>query len=120
MDVVQRERRDELLLALAGYVCDTPPPTALALDTARLCLLDALGCLAAALDAPDIAPILGPVVPGTSVPLGCRVPGTSFVLDPIRAAFNTSALIRWLDFSDTTFRGGHPSDSIGAIDRPVA
>jgi 2-methylcitrate dehydratase len=112
---MQREAYDELLLDIAEYACQGQRPTAVAMDTARLCMLDALGCLAGALDAPDIRPILGPVVPGTSVPLGCRVPGTSYVLDPIRAAFNTSALIRWLDFSDTTFRGGHPSDSIGAV-----
>jgi 2-methylcitrate dehydratase len=106
---------DDLLLIIADYVFSPQSPSQLALDNARLCMLDALGCLAAAADAPDIQPILGPVVPGTTVPLGCRVPGTSHVLDPIRAAFNTSALIRWLDFSDTTFRGGHPSDSIGAV-----
>lgn len=107
--------RDALLKTLTEYVCDGPAPTPLALDTARLCLLDSLGCLAGALEAPDIRPLLGPLVPGTVVPLGCRVPGTRYELDPVRAAFNTSALIRWLDFSDTTQRGGHPSDSIGAL-----
>ena len=106
---------DALLKKLTDYVCDGPQPSAPAVDTARLCLLDALGCLAGALHAPDIKPILGPLVPGATVPLGCRVPGTRYELDPVRAAFNTSALIRWLDFSDTTFRGGHPSDSIGAL-----
>jgi 2-methylcitrate dehydratase len=107
--------RDELLRKLTDYVCDGPAPSSAAMDTARLCLLDALGCLAGALDAPDIGTILGPLVPGTVVPLGCRVPGTAYELDPVRAAFNTSALIRWLDFSDTTRRGGHPSDGIGAL-----
>lgn len=106
---------DNLLVTIADYVCDDGGFGARAIDTARLCLLDALGCLAGALDAPDVKPILGPVVPGTVVPLGARVPGTPYVLDPVRAAFNTGALIRWLDFSDTTFRGGHPSDSIGAV-----
>lgn len=106
---------DDLLVTLADFVCDTSALSARATEMARLCLLDALGCLAAALDAPDVGHLLGPVVPGTVVPLGARVPGTSYALDPIRAAFDTSALIRWLDFSDTTFRGGHPSDNIGAI-----
>src|SRR6185295_205719 len=109
------ESFDPLLEAIADYVCAGSPPTNRALGMARLCMLDALGCLAGALDAPDIVPVLGPAVPGTVVPLGARVPGTAYVLDPVRAAFNTSALIRWLDFSDTTFRGGHPSDSIGAV-----
>ena len=107
--------RDALLRTLADYVCGGPRPSALAIDTARLCLLDSLGGLAGALDAPDLRPILGPLVPGTTVPLGCRVPGTRYELDPVRAAFNTGTLIRWLDFSDTTQRGGHPSDGIGAL-----
>lgn len=106
---------DALIDTLAEYASRPPLVSAQALAAARLSLLDALGCLAGGLHERDLAPLLGPVVPGTSVPLGCRVPGTHYELDPIRAAFNTSALIRWLDFSDTTFRGGHPSDSIGAV-----
>ena len=106
---------DALVDTIADYASRPPAATPQALAAARLCLLDALGCLAGALHEPDLAPLLGPIVPGTSVPLGARVPGTNYELDPIRAAFNTSALIRWLDFSDTTFRGGHPSDSIGAV-----
>ena len=110
-----RSSTDALIDTIADYASRPPVVSAQALAAARLCLLDALGCLAGALHDPDLEPLLGPIVPGTSVPLGSRVPGTTYELDPIRAAFSTSALIRWLDFSDTTFRGGHPSDSIGAV-----
>jgi 2-methylcitrate dehydratase len=106
---------DELLVAIADFVCSGAEPPQSAFEMARLCMLDALGCLAGALGEPDLEPLLGPLVPGTTVPLGARVPGTAYVLDPVRAAFSTSALVRWLDFSDTTVRGGHPSDGIGAI-----
>ena len=77
--------------------------------------MDALACLAPALDDPDCRRIVGPLVPGAVLPGGARVPGTAHELDPVRAAFSTSALIRWLDFSDTTYNGGHPSDNLGAI-----
>jgi 2-methylcitrate dehydratase len=106
---------DAVLVAIADFVCDGVEPTEPAYGAARLCMLDSIGCLAGALDDPELTPLLGPLVPGTTVPLGARVPGTAYVLDPVRAAFSTSALIRWLDFSDTTSRGGHPSDNIGAI-----
>ena len=62
---------------------------------------------------------LGPFVPGQSdaVRGGARVPGTALALDPIQAAFNTSPLIRWLDYNDTWLAAewGHPSDNIGAL-----
>lgn len=77
--------------------------------------MDALACLVPALDDPDCRRLVGPLVPGAVLPHGARVPGTAHELDPVRAAFSTSALIRWLDFSDTTYNGGHPSDNLGAI-----
>lgn len=77
--------------------------------------MDALACLVPALADTDCRRIVGPIVPGAVLAGGARVPGTAYELDPVRAAFSTSALIRWLDFSDTTYNGGHPSDNLGAI-----
>ncbi len=107
---------DPLLVTLARYASHPSPgfPQA-ARATASLCLMDALACLAPARHDPDCRRIIGPVVPGATLPNGARVPGTTFELDPVRAAFSTSTLIRWLDFSDTTYSGGHPSDNIGAL-----
>src|SRR6185295_2007518 len=107
---------DEVLTDIADYV--TRPVTSdEAFATARLCLLDALGCGLAALAHPACCRLLGPVVPGTIVPNGSKVPGTQFQLDPIRAAANIGAMIRWLDFNDTWLAAewGHPSDNLGGI-----
>ncbi|NHH84162.1 2-methylcitrate dehydratase [Burkholderia gladioli] len=89
----------------------------LALETARHCLLDTLGCGLEALSYPACTKLLGPLVPGTVVPNGARVPGTSFQLDPVKAAFDIGAAIRWLDFNDTWLAAewGHPSDNLGGI-----
>src|SRR5690606_26963050 len=91
--------------------------SALPSGTARNCLVDALGCGLEALEYPACRKLLGPIVPGTSVPLGAKVPGTQFQLDPVQAAFNTGAMIRWLDFNDTWLAAewGHPSDNLGGI-----
>lgn len=85
------------------------------LRTASLCLADSIACAVSATDYPDARRLLGSHVPNTIVPLGARVVGTGAILDPVKAAFDTSLLIRWLDFSDTTTVGGHPSDNLGAI-----
>jgi 2-methylcitrate dehydratase len=108
---------DPLLTEIADYVCAPPAFSAEAYETARYCLLDALGCGMLALNFPACAKLLGPVVPGTIVPQGARVPGTSYELDPVTAAFNIGCLIRWLDFNDTWLAAewGHPSDNLGAI-----
>ena len=106
---------DPLLVALAEYASGPPARSVAAREMARWCLLDAMGCLVGALEDPDCRRLVGPLVPGTIVPQGARIPATAYELDPVRAAFGTSALIRWLDFSDTTCRGGHPSDNIGAV-----
>src|SRR5579859_933918 len=89
----------------------------LALETARNCLIDTLGCGLEALEYPACTKLLGPVVPGTVVPNGARVPGTRFQLDPVKAAFDIGAMIRWLDFNDTWLAAewGHPSDNLGGI-----
>src|SRR5437899_2920098 len=89
----------------------------LAYDTARNCLIDTLGCGLEALEYPACTKLLGPIIPGTTVPNGAKVPGTQFQLDPVQAAFNIGAMIRWLDFNDTWLAAewGHPSDNLGAI-----
>ena len=86
-------------------------------QTARYCLIDTLGCGFEALSYPACTKLLGPIVPGTVVPNGAKVPGTSFQLDPVQAAFNIGAMIRWLDFNDTWLAAewGHPSDNLGGI-----
>ncbi len=88
-----------------------------AMETARLCLMDSLGCAMLALQFPACTKLLGPVVPGAGMPGGARVPGTRYELDPVRAAFNIGAMIRWLDYNDTWLAAewGHPSDNLGGI-----
>jgi 2-methylcitrate dehydratase len=108
---------DPELLAIADYVADYVIEREEAYDAAGLCLMDALGCAILASRHPACAKLLGPVAPGTVVPNGARVPGTRFVLDPVKAAFDIGACIRWLDYSDTWLAAewGHPSDNLGGI-----
>ncbi len=112
-----RPEPDRILVDLADYVCNTEIPSLEAYETARLCLMDALGCAMAALAFPACTKLLGPVVPGTIVPNGACLPGTLFHLDPVTAAFNLGAMIRWLDYNDTWLAAewGHPSDNLGGI-----
>lgn len=112
-----RPNYDKELLDIANYVTDYKISNEEAYNTARLCLMDTLGCGILALRYPACTKLLGPVVPGTTVPVGARVPGTQFLLDPIRAAFNIGTIIRWLDFNDTWLAAewGHPSDNLGGI-----
>jgi 2-methylcitrate dehydratase len=108
---------DPLLVQLADYTVALNPGSCEARETARFCLMDTLGCGLLALNYPACTRQLGPLVPGTTVPNGARVPGTAFELDPVTAAFNIGALIRWLDFNDTWLAAewGHPSDNLGAL-----
>jgi 2-methylcitrate dehydratase len=108
---------DVVLSQIADYVTATPIDSAEAYATARLCLMDSLGCALLALDFPACTKLLGPLVPGTVVPNGARVPGTGYQLDPVTAAFNLGAMLRWLDFNDTFLAAewGHPSDNLGGI-----
>src|SRR5579859_5748033 len=112
-----RPQPDQVLVDIADYVTKYRIELAEAYETARLCLMDTLGCGMEALGYPACTKLLGPVVPGTIVPHGARVPGTSFQLDPVQAAFNIGAMIRWLDFNDTWLAAewGHPSDNLGGI-----
>src|SRR3954447_5702127 len=108
---------DQLLVDVADYVASRPVTSREAYDTARLCLMDSLGCMMLALNFPACTKMLGPVVPGADLPGGARVPGTSYELDPVQAAFNIGCLVRWLDYNDTWLAAewGHPSDNLGAI-----
>ena len=108
---------DKVLVDIVDYVLDYEVDSTLALDTARNCLIDTLGCGLEALSYPACTKLMGPIVPGTIVPNGARVPGTPFQLDPVQAAFNIGAMIRWLDFNDTWLAAewGHPSDNLGGI-----
>ena len=112
-----RPAPDQVLADIADYVLDHTQFHGLAFETARLCLIDTLGCGLEALEYPACTKLLGPVVPGTVVPHGARVPGTPYQLDPVSAAFNLGAMIRWLDFNDTWLAAewGHPSDNLGGI-----
>jgi 2-methylcitrate dehydratase len=112
-----RPDTDPELVAIADYVADTPIGSVEAYDTARYCLMDSLGCAMLALRYPACVKHLGPIVRGTVVPGGVRVPGTTFQLDPVKAAFDIGCTIRWLDFNDTWLAAewGHPSDNLGAI-----
>lgn len=111
------QQYDALILQLAAYAIEPLTPSKEALATARLCLADALGCAIAALQFPACTKLLGPVVPGTIVPFGCRVPGIGHVLDPVCGAFNLGSMIRWLDYNDTwlAVEWAHPSDNIGGL-----
>jgi 2-methylcitrate dehydratase len=113
----KRPDPDAVLVAIAEYARAFTIKSALAYDTARDCLMDTLACGFLALKYPACKKLLGPVVPGASMPGGARVPGTSYELDPVQAAFSIGAMIRWLDFNDTWLAAewGHPSDNLGAI-----
>lgn len=112
-----RPAPDKVLVDIADYVSDYLVTSKEALDTARYCLMDTLGCGFEALSYPACTKLLGPIVPGTIVPNGSKVPGTQFQLDPVQAAFNIGAMVRWLDFNDTWLAAewGHPSDNLGGI-----
>ncbi len=120
MKVAASSRRpapDREIAKIADYVTRHKVSSPRAYATARHCLMDTLGCGLEALSYPACTKLLGPVVPGAVMPNGARVPGTSFELDPVTAAFNISAMNRWLDFNDAWFgaTGAHPSDNLGGI-----
>lgn len=110
-------RPDQLLTDIADYVVDYQITSDEAFRTARYCLMDSLGCALLALKYPACTKLLGPVVPGSNMPGGARVPGTDYELDPVQAAFTLGAMIRWLDYNDTWLAAewGHPSDNLGGI-----
>jgi 2-methylcitrate dehydratase len=113
----ERPAPDAVLVALADYVLSFRIESEPAHETAYYCLLDTLACGFQALKYPACTKLLGPVVPGATLSGGARVPGTSYELDPVMAAFNIGTMIRWLDFNDTWLAAewGHPSDNLGGI-----
>src|SRR6476660_594698 len=112
-----RPAPDQVLADIADYAADFSIVSGEAYQTAHYCLLDTLGCGFEALSYPACTKLLGPIVPGTVVPNGAKVPGTPYQLDPVQAAFSIGAMIRWLDFNDTWLAAewGHPSDNLGGI-----
>ena len=116
-DLNVRPPADELLAAIADYTVRPDVGTELAFETARLALLDTIGCGVLALGVPACRRLLGPLVPGTVVPHGVHVPGTAYVLDPVTAAFDIGTACRWQDYNDTWLAAewGHPSDNFAAI-----
>ncbi|HEY5719942.1 MAG TPA: 2-methylcitrate dehydratase, partial [Gammaproteobacteria bacterium] len=116
-DPAARPEPDQELVDIAAYVAGQVIDSDAAYTTARHCLMDTLGCGFLALRYPECTKHLGPLVPGTTVPHGSRVPGTQFQLDPVKAAFDLGAMVRWLDFNDTWLAAewGHPSDNLGGI-----
>jgi 2-methylcitrate dehydratase len=112
-----RPRPDKVLTLIADYATQYEIKSQDAIDTARYCLMDTLGCGLEALEYPACTKLLGPIDPATVTPNGAKVPGTKFQLDPVQAAFNIGTMIRWLDFNDTWLAAewGHPSDNLGGI-----
>ncbi|MGV3627431.1 MAG: bifunctional 2-methylcitrate dehydratase/aconitate hydratase [Betaproteobacteria bacterium] len=112
-----RPKPDQVITDIADYAAKAKISSAEAYNTARLCLMDTLGCGFEALSYPACTKLMGPVVPGATMANGAKVPGTSFQLDPVMAAFNIGCMIRWLDFNDTWLAAewGHPSDNLGGI-----
>ena len=113
----KRPAPDQVLVDIAAYACEHSIESGLAYETAFYCLMDTLACGFQALKHEACTRLMGPVVPGATMAFGARVPGTSYELDPVQAAFNIGAMIRWLDFNDTWLAAewGHPSDNLGAI-----
>ena len=113
----ERPAFDQVIVDIADYALGYEVASDRAYETATYCLIDTLGCGLEALEYPACTKLLGPIVPGTMVPHGARVPGTSYQLDPVQAAFNIGTIIRWLDYNDTWLAAewGHPSDNLGGI-----
>ena len=112
-----RPEPDQVLADIADYVLNSEINSTSAIETAQACLIDTLGCGLEGLEYPACTKLLGPLVHGTVVPNGARVPGTQFQLDPVKAAFDIGTMNRWLDFNDTWLAAewGHPSDNLGGI-----
>ncbi|PWD83406.1 bifunctional 2-methylcitrate dehydratase/aconitate hydratase [Ignatzschineria cameli] len=117
MSTERQVKFDQVLVDIVDYVRNYEIQSDLAYQIAQYCLIDTLGCGLEALDYPECTKLLGPIVPGTVVPHGAKVPGTQFQLDPVQAAFDIGTMVRWLDFNDTWLAAewGHPSDNLGGI-----
>jgi len=117
VDLTDRPAPDQELIDIATFVADYDIDSNVAYETARNCLMDTLGCGLLALRFPECTKHLGPIVPGTTVATGARVPGTSHEMDPVKAAWDIGCIIRWLDYNDSWLAAewGHPSDNLGGI-----
>ncbi|WP_138419582.1 bifunctional 2-methylcitrate dehydratase/aconitate hydratase [Aquibacillus sediminis] len=117
VQLINQKQTDTLIEEITDYVLNKEITSEEAFKTAEYVLMDTLGCGILALNYPECTKLLGPIVPGTVVPGGSRVPGTSYELDPVQAAFNIGTMIRWLDYNDTWLAAewGHPSDNLGGI-----
>jgi len=113
----KRPDYDQVIQDIADYVLKYRIESEEAFDSARNCLMDTLGCGLLALRFPECTKHLGPIVEGTIVPNGARVPGTQFRMDPVKSAWDIGCIIRWLDYNDTWLAAewGHPSDNLGGI-----
>ena len=117
VDFNSRPDYDDVIKDIAEYVTSYNVESKEAIDTARNCLIDSIGCGLLALQFKECTKHLGPIVENTKVPFGSRVPGTNFILDPVKAAWDIGCIIRWLDYNDTWLAAewGHPSDNLGSI-----
>ena len=117
VDLNSRPDYDDVIKDIAEYVTSYNVESKEAIDTARNCLIDSIGCGLLALQFKECTKHLGPIVENTKVPFGSRVPGTNFILDPVKAAWDIGCIIRWLDYNDTWLAAewGHPSDNLGSI-----
>ena len=111
-------RYDEVIAEIAAYACRRGEVGSdEAFDTARLALMDSVGCAFLALGYPACRDFLASEESyGESVE-NVPVPGTQYSKPASAAAFDITAAIRWLDFNDTWLANewGHPSDNFGAI-----
>jgi 2-methylcitrate dehydratase len=115
--VASNQPYDQVIVDIVDYALNYEIKSPVAYETAWSSFLDTVGCGLESLEYQACRKLLGPVVPGLTVENGVKVPGTSYVLDPVQGAFNIGAMIRWLDFNDTWLAAewGHPSDNLGAI-----
>ena len=76
-----RPEADKVLQDIADYVHNYKIDSELAFETARLCLIDTIGCGLEALRFPECTKLLGPVVEGTVVPNGmfCSFISNTFI-----------------------------------------
>jgi len=65
-----RPAPDQVIQDIADYVLNYKITSELAYETARLCLIDTIGCGLEGLRFPECSKLLGPVVEGTTVPNG--------------------------------------------------
>jgi len=115
--VANNQPYDQVIIDIVDYALNYEIKSRVAYQTAWSSFMDTVGCGLESLEYEACRKLLGPVVPGLTVENGVKVPGTSYVLDPVQGAFNIGAMIRWLDFNDTWLAAewGHPSDNLGGI-----